>query len=300
MNDRPTLDLDVLRTFVTGHDLGTFAAAAERLGRSQSALSLQLRKLEAQTGETLLRKNGRGLALTPAGEIMLSYARRLIELNDEAVTAVRGTAVEGWVRLGLVQDFAESWLPALLGRFARAHPGVRVEARVDRGAILAAAVAKGDLDLALVWGDLPGPHRTELAGMPMVWVGAPQHALAAMRPVPLVTFEPPCVFRDAAVRALDGAGIPWRVTFTSPSLAGLWAAIEAGLGITPRTRQSVPSRLAIIEGGGIGGGGGIPKLSAMAGLSMHVAGGTATPAVTRLQEVLIETIRSAEFSGARA
>jgi DNA-binding transcriptional LysR family regulator len=289
MNNQPTLDLDVLRTFVTGHDLGTFAAAAERLGRSQSALSLQLRKLEAQTGEVLLRKDGRGLALTPAGEIMLSYARRLIELNDEAVTAVRGTAVEGWVRLGLVQDFAESWLPALLGRFARAHPGVRVEARVDRGAILADAVAKGDLDLALVWGDLPGPHRTELAGMPIVWVGPPQHALAAARPVPLVTFEPPCVFRDAAVRALDRAGIPWRVTFTSPSLAGLWAAVEAGLGVTPRTRQSVPSRLAIIEGGGI------PKLNAIAGLSMHVAGSTATPAVTRLQEVLIETIRSAEF-----
>ena len=299
MNDRPTLDLDVLRTFVTGHDLGTFAAAAERLGRSQSALSLQLRKLEAQTGEALLRKDGRGLALTPAGEIMLSYARRLIELNDEAVTAVRGTAVEGWVRLGLVQDFAESWLPALLGRFARAHPGVRVEARVDRGAILAAAVAKGDLDLALVWGDLPGPHRTELAGMPIVWVGASQHALAAVRPVPLVTFEPPCVFRDAAVRALDRAGIPWRITFTSPSLAGLWAAVEAGLGVTPRTRQSVPSRLSILEGSGIEGGG-IPKLNAMAGLSMHVAGGTATPAMTRLQEVLIETIRSAEFSGARA
>ncbi|HEV8392257.1 MAG TPA: LysR substrate-binding domain-containing protein [Dongiaceae bacterium] len=290
MNKQPTLDLDVLRTFVTGHDLGTFAAAAERLGRSQSALSLQLRKLEGQTGETLLRKDGRGLALTPAGEIMLSYARRLIELNDEAVAAVRGVAVEGWVRLGLVQDFAESWLPSLLGRFARAHPGVRVEARVDRGAVLAAAVAKGDLDLALVWGDLPGPHRTELAGMPIVWVGSAQHEIAALRPLPLVTFEPPCVFRDAAVRALDRAGIPWRVTFTSPSLAGLWAAIEAGLGITPRARQSVPSRLSILPGGDH-----LPKLAAIAGLSLHVASLAATPAVSRLQEALIETIRSEDF-----
>jgi DNA-binding transcriptional LysR family regulator len=289
MDRQITLDLDVLRTFVTGHDLGTFAAAAERLGRSQSALSLQLRKLEAQTGETLLRKDGRGLAPTPAGEIMLSYARRLIELNDEAVAAVRGVAVEGWVRLGLVQDFAESWLPALLGRFVRAHPGVRVEARVDRGAVLAAAVAKGDLDLALVWGDLPGAHRTVLAGMPMVWVGAPQHAIGPLRPLPLVTFEPPCVFRDAAVRALDRAGIPWRVVFTSPSLAGLWAAVEAGLGVTPRTRQAVPARLGILPGGDD-----LPELDAIAGLSLHAAGGATTPAVARLREALIETIKGEE------
>ena len=289
------LDLDVLRTFVTGHDLGTFAAAAERLGRSQSALSLQLRKLETQAGQSLLRKDGRGLALTPAGEIMLSYARRMLELNDEAVAAVRGTAMEGWVRLGLVQDFAESWLPALLGRFARAHPGVRVEARVDRGAVLAAATARGELDLALVWGDLPGPQRTELAGVPIVWVGSGQHAIAATRPLPLVTFEPPCVFRDAAVQALDRAGIPWRIAFTSPSLAGLWAAVEAGLGLTPRTRRSIPSRLTVLAGGNA-----LPRMDAMAGLSLHAAGGNASPAVLRLREELVESIRGEEFAGSGA
>jgi len=295
MKVAPNLDLDVLRTFVTGHDLGTYAAAAERLGRSQSALSLQLRKLETQTGESLLRKDGRGLALTPAGEIMLSYARRMLELNDEAVAAVRGTAMEGWVRLGLVQDFAESWLPALLGRFARAHPGVRVEARVDRGAVLAAATAKGDLDLALVWGDLPGPRRTELAGVPIVWVGSAQHTVAAARPLSLVTFEPPCVFRDAAVQALDRAGIPWRIAFTSPSLAGLWAAVEAGLGVTPRTRQSVPPKLSVLSGGNA-----LPRLDAMAGLSLHAAGGNTSPAVMRLREVLVDSIRSEEFAGSIA
>jgi DNA-binding transcriptional LysR family regulator len=201
--------------------------------------------------------------------------------------------MEGWVRLGLVQDFAESWLPGLLGRFARAHPGVRVEARVDRGAPLAAAVAKGDLDMALVWGDLPGPHRTELAGMPMVWVGAPQHAMTRVRPLPLVTFEPPSDFRDAAVRALDRARIPWRVAFTSPSLAGLWAAVEAGLGVTPRTRHAVPPRLAIQPGGRE-----LPKLEALAGLSLHVASGTLSPAAARLQEVLIDTIKGDRIAGA--
>ena len=147
------LDMDVLRSFVTGTELGSFAKAADRLGRSQSAISLQLKKLEEQVGEVLLRKDGRGLALTASGEIMLSYARRLLELNDEALAATRGVAVEGWVRLGLVQDFAESWLPLLLGRFARAHPQIRVDVQVDRGVNLAEAVEKGELDLALCWGD---------------------------------------------------------------------------------------------------------------------------------------------------
>src|SRR5690242_11497870 len=110
------LDLDVLRTFVTGLDLGSYAKAAERLGRSQSAISLQLRKLEEQTGQTLLRKRGRGLALTEPGEIMLGYARRLLEVNDEALAALKGASLQGTVRLGLPQDFAESWLPDVLGR----------------------------------------------------------------------------------------------------------------------------------------------------------------------------------------
>ena len=128
------LDIDLLRTFVTGHDLGSYAKAADRLGRSQSAISLQLRKLEETTGQTLLRKSGRGLALTQEGEIMLGFARRLLVLNDEAVAALRNPSLEGHVRVGLLPDFAETWLPDVLGNFARAHPNVQVEARVERSA----------------------------------------------------------------------------------------------------------------------------------------------------------------------
>jgi DNA-binding transcriptional LysR family regulator len=114
------LDLDVVRTFATGIELGSFAKAADRLGRSTSAVSAQLKKLEEQTGAELFRKAGRGLALTEAGETMLAYARRLLELNDEAVIAVHGVELEGWVRLGLQEDFGETLLPDVLGRFARA------------------------------------------------------------------------------------------------------------------------------------------------------------------------------------
>ncbi len=119
------LDMDVLRTFVAGVDLGSFAKAAGRLGRSPSAISLQLRKLEEQTGCALFRKEGRGLVLTENGEMLVGYARRLLDLNDQALAAVRNPGVAGSVRLGLPQDFAETWLPKVLARFARLHPNVR-------------------------------------------------------------------------------------------------------------------------------------------------------------------------------
>ena len=147
------LHMDALRSFVTGFELGNFARAAERLGRSQSAVSTQLRKLEMQVGQPLVQKSGRTLALTIAGEGLLSYAKRLLDLNDEAVDSLRGADVEGWARLGLPQDFAESWLPTVLSRFTRAHPKVRVEVHVDRTVPLIEKTLKGELDLALVWDD---------------------------------------------------------------------------------------------------------------------------------------------------
>ncbi|TIX61753.1 MAG: LysR family transcriptional regulator, partial [Mesorhizobium sp.] len=124
---RVTFDLDVLRTFVTGIELGSFARAAERLGRSTSAVSAQLKKLEEQAATPIFRKSGRGLALTEAGETMLGYARRLLELNDEAAAAIHDVELEGWVRLGLQEDFGEAVLPEVLGRFARANPKVKIE-----------------------------------------------------------------------------------------------------------------------------------------------------------------------------
>ncbi|WP_374385045.1 LysR substrate-binding domain-containing protein [Dongia sp.] len=281
------LDMDVLRSFVTGTELGSFAKAAERLGRSQSAISLQLKKLEDQVGETLLKKEGRGLALTPPGEILLSYAKRMLELNDEAVAATRGVAVEGWVRLGLVQDFAESWLPILLGRFARAHPQIKVDVLVDRGANMAEAVSKGELDLALCWGDYPSPRRQKVAEIPLRWIGAADFALQPGQPVPLIAFKQPCTFRARAIEALDAAGMPWRIAFTSPSLAGLFAAVEAGLGVTPRTAEGLPARLKLLDGAS-----GLPAMRQPIDLFLHVGADTPPPATARLKEALMETLSS--------
>jgi DNA-binding transcriptional LysR family regulator len=285
---RTNLDMDVLRTFVTAFELGSFARAAERLGRSQSAVSTQLRKLEEQAGQALVQKSGRGLALTGAGENLLSYARRILELNDEAVDAVRGGDVEGWVRLGMPQDFAESWLPAILGRFSRAHPRVRVEVHADANAVLLEKIARGELDLALAWGTGDdAPHAAQIAELPVAWIGPPgwPGLPGAGEPLALVAFEQPCVFRSAGIAALDAAGIAWRIAFVSSSLAGIWAAAEAGLGITLRTAIAMPNTLAALESAAHG----LPALADIA-LSLHRADTEPNVAVSRLALTLQETI----------
>ena len=290
MTIRTNLDMDVLRTFVTGFELGSFARAAERLGRSQSAVSTQLRKLEEQVGQPLVQKAGRGLALTPAGESMLGYAKRLLDLNDEAIDRLRGAELEGWARLGLAQDFAESWLPAVLKRFSRAYPRVRIEVQVGLGAQLVETVLKGNLDIALVWGDGgDAPHARRVAELPIHWIGQPDWpGLTGLgrEPVPFAAFAPPCTFRSAAVAALDGGGLPWRLVFTSPSLSGLWAAAEGGLGITARTAVSLPQTLSVLDPASTG----LPALP-NASLTLHQADAELSPAVARLADILLETIR---------
>jgi DNA-binding transcriptional LysR family regulator len=279
------LDMDVLRTLAVAMELGGFARAAERLGRSQSAVSLQMRRLEGQLGQKLFRKQGRGLALTEAGDTVLGYARRILELNDEAVAAVRGAAIAGSVRLGVHQDFAEAWLPAVLARFARAHPAVHIEAQVERNAVLVERLARGALDLALVFGQSTPPGSgfaaTPVGEVPMEWIAARGYAAPAGAPLPLVMFETPCVFRDAALAALERARMPWRFALTSPSLAGLWAAAGAGLGVTVRTRIGLPASLVVVTEG-------LPALPRI-GLTLHAIADP-PPAVARLREILLDVL----------
>jgi DNA-binding transcriptional LysR family regulator len=285
-----TFDLDVLRTFIVGVELGSFALAAQQLGRSRSALSAQLRRLEEQAGAPVFRKSGRGLALTPVGETVLAYARRLLELDDEAAIAVRGVEVEGWVRLGTQEDLGAGLLPDVLRRFARAHPKVRIEARVARNAELLERVKAGSLDLALVWGDgTAAPNGERLAQLPMCWVGSAEFTRAsASSPLPLAAVEAPCHFRDAATAALDRARIPWRLAFTSASLGGVWAAASAGIGLTVRTGLGQPAGLRAL-GAGLRG---LPALPSL-GLSLHRAEAHSGPAVGLLAALVAEAVEEA-------
>lgn len=284
-------DLDVLRSFVVGMELGSYARAADRLGRSTSAVSAQLKKLEEQAGTAIFRKAGRGLALTEAGETMLAYARRLLDLNDEAASAVHGVALEGWVRFGLQQDFGEVLLPEVLGRFARAHPKVRIEARVARNAELLDSVAGGRLDLALAWDDgVRMPHVEQVAVLPMRWIGptAARAPWQGSEPLPLVAFEAPCRFRSAGTAALDRAGIAWRVAFSSASLGGLWAGAAAGLGLTVRTGMGLPPSVRAWEPGE----GGLPGLSSLA-LALYRKDAELEAPAARLAVIVGEAVRSA-------
>lgn len=246
------LDMDALRSFATGMEAGSFARAADRLGRSTSAVSAQLKKLEDQAGVALLRKSGRGLILTDSGEALLSYARRLLDLNDEAVSAVRGVELDGWIRLGLQEDFGETMLPRVLGRFARAHPKVRIEGRIARNGELLDKIASGQLDLALAWDGGGCPVGAErIAAIPLRWLGAaegdPSWRAESGDLLPLAALEAPCLLRSIACEHLDRHGLSWRIAFVSPSLGGLWAATAAGLGIALRTPVGHPSSVRILD-----------------------------------------------------
>jgi DNA-binding transcriptional LysR family regulator len=286
-----TFDLDVLRSFVTGIELGSFAKAADRLGRSTSAISTQLQKLEGQAGTPLLRKAGRGLALTEAGETMLAYARRLLDLNDEAATAVHGLELEGWIRLGMQEDFGESLLPEVLGRFARANPKVRIEARVVRNVELIDRVLSGRLDLALAWSpESPTPYRETVAEVPMCWIGSADGEIgwsaSSGDPVPLASFEAPCLIRSAATEALDRAGLAWRQAFVSPSLSGLWAATAAGLGLTVRTPLGLSPRVRPLTSVATG----LPELPKL-DLVLHRSEAEPSPAVACLTQIVLHSVR---------
>jgi DNA-binding transcriptional LysR family regulator len=284
---RITFDLDVLRSFVTGTELGTFAKAADRLGRSTSAVSAQLKKLEEQAGTPIFRKAGRGLMLTEAGETMLAYARRLIDLNDEAAAAIGNLDLEGWIRLGVQGDFGELMLPEVLGGFSRAHPRVRIEATVARNAELEKHIASGRLDLALLWGDTDhNLHGERLTELPMHWIGRAsgterEWPNTSGDALPLVLSEAPCLFRSVATEALDRAGISWRVAFISPSLAGLWAATSAGLGITLRTGLGLRPGLVPL-----GSECGLPLPLPTVPLMLLQAESVLAPAMARLAEII--------------
>ncbi|HGL6717714.1 LysR substrate-binding domain-containing protein [Burkholderia contaminans] len=317
---RPNFDVAALRSLVAGVDLGSFAKAADRVARSSSAVSAQIRKLEEQAGTPLFVKAGRGLALTDAGDAMLRYARRMIALNDEAAAAVRGVNLDGWVRVGLQEDFGEAVLPDVLGRFARAHPKVKIEARVACNADLFERLDANQLDLALVWGDPSlaefvshaGIGSETIAQVPMQWIGAAGAGAfgvpegdddgakgdadetngrverARGEPLPLVVFDRPCRFFGTATDALDRAGVAWRIAFTTPSLAGLWAAAAAGLGLTVRSHYGLPASVRVLDAASRG----LPALPSLPLILLRRTS-SATPTVDRLARIVTQAVREA-------
>jgi DNA-binding transcriptional LysR family regulator len=276
------LDLALLQTFVAIADHGSFTQAAKQVHRTQSAVSLQMQRLEAAAGAPLFKKNGRQMETTDTGDLLLNHARTLLALNDEALHALRGIAIEGTVRLGAPTDVAEDYLPDILKAFAAAHARVKLEVVVERSHELVKSYRAGKLDLALALGEAPGGEI--LGRQKVVWISARDFNLDPRQPIPLVLLEAPCIFRNLALEAFERHGIPWRIAYSTSSLSGLRAAVKAGLGITPRTATTRESDLHYVQQS--------RRLPALGRLSLSLYGAKApgSPAVTKLAELVRERL----------
>ncbi|MGQ9368546.1 LysR substrate-binding domain-containing protein [Azospirillum sp. ST 5-10] len=241
------LDLTLLRTFVSVVETGGFTRAGERVHRTQSTVSQQVRRLEESLGLVLLDRGTRSVALTDDGERVLTYARRLLTLNDEAHAALKGdgAAVEV-VRLGVPEDYAVDRLPRLLSAFARRNRTIRLDVCCDISVRLRAGFEAGELDLALLKQEPGRPGATAVWREPLCWVAAAADPPHRADPLPLVLFPLGCVYRHRAVHELEAAGRAWRVAYSSPNLSGVQAAVLAGLGVGVLARSSVPAAARVL------------------------------------------------------
>ncbi|MGF1560791.1 MAG: LysR substrate-binding domain-containing protein [Geminicoccaceae bacterium] len=232
------LEIDLLRAFVAIVECGGFTRAVERVGRSQSAISLKIKRLEDLLGTTLFARSGRTIELTPSGEILIGYARRMLALNDEALSRLIEPEIEGVVRLGAPEDFSAKHLAPILARFKAEHPRVALEVKLDLTLKLIEDLERDELDLALIKREPQEAREGVLVWRePLVWIGAQHQRLSLGERLPLVLAPAPCVYRTRAIKALNEAGLGWHVTYTCSSLAGTCAAVRAGLGITVLPRH---------------------------------------------------------------
>lgn len=245
------LDLDLLHSFVSVVDAGGFTAAGERVHRSQSTVSQQIRKLEDTLECPLFLREGRQVQLTEEGERLLGYARRMLALSTEVREAVSGRKRVDVIRLGIPDDFAVDALTGVVAAFAQARPAVQLSVRCDLTAVLTRSLERGDLDVALLKRE-PGSGAA-LAAWPerLHWIGSANIPLRlpADAPVPLVAFPQGCIYRNRAIHALESAGRRWRIAYESPNLAGVQAALAGGLGIALLERRCLADGHRILDVG---------------------------------------------------
>ncbi len=233
------LDIDLLRTLVAIADTGSFTAAAERVGRTQSAVSMQMRRLEDQIERPLFERDGRSVSFTAAGQDLLVYARRILRLQDAALSSLREPEMEGVARVGIPDDYVGVFMPPILARFAQSHPRVQVDLRCDTSDRLRDALMAGEIDLAVVTCGALTDESQPLRKESVVWAAPRDHRVEEEPVLPLALFASPCQVREATIAALDNMDRLHRVAYVSPSLMGLFAAVNAGLAITTIGRSAL-------------------------------------------------------------
>jgi len=234
------LDLELLRSFVSVVDSGGFTRAGERVHRTQSTVSQQIKRLEEDVGQVLLHRDGKDVRPTEAGERLLSYARRLLSLAEEARDVLRQPDSAGAIRLGIPEDFAAYRLAKLLGAFSRSHPGLRIDVRADQSKFLKRDLERGELDLALFKREAGGKDAIAVWPEQVHWVTSRSHPIGPeVTSVPLIGFPLGCLYRAGAIHALESAGRPWHMAYTSSSLAGIQAAVAAGMGLSILSEMAI-------------------------------------------------------------
>ncbi|QIB32999.1 LysR substrate-binding domain-containing protein [Ancylobacter pratisalsi] len=273
------LDTESLGMLIAIVDSGGFTAAAERVGRTQSAVSARIAQLESNLGVRLLERSRRGISLTETGERLVAHARRLLAFESEALADLKGGTPEGSVRIGMPDDYVDAYFTPTIARFAAAYPRVEISIRCDLSKNLEPEVERGQLDVALFTRDLARPTGELLKREKLLWLAARGHRPERNDPLPLALFPTGCRARPHIAAALDKAGLNWRVACTSSSQGGIHAAVETGLCVTAFAECAAPP-----EWRRLGPAEGLPALPDMEiGLVLAPA---ASAAARRLAEVL--------------
>ena len=277
------IDTIGLQCFIAVAETGSFTRAAERVGRTQSAISQQISKMENLLGKVLLVR-GKAFTLTPEGEIFLGYARRIFALHREALDRFKEPELEGEVRFGLPENFASVYLSEILADFLRIHPRILLNIECDLTLTLFERFKKKEFDLVLVKMNRPEdfPNGLDVWSEPLKWVGD-RSLIDPAKPVPLILAPQPCVYRASAVASLEQASRSWRLVFSSPSYAGAIAAVRAGMGISVMPQTMIPDDLQAIDAAVL------PKLAdTHISLIKHVANNAA---VNTLEEFVLRRLK---------
>lgn len=235
------LDSDLMRSFLAVADTGSVTAASGRLLRTQSAVSLQIKRLEDSLGQPLFERQARGVVLTPRGEQLVPYARRVVALLDEAAVALREKPLVGPVRVGIPDEYSGTVLPRVLAAFDERQEGVQVSVRIDHSTAQIAALAADEIDLAVIY-DWEYVQEGEILGIdPTVWVTSVTHAQHLRRPVPVALYFQSVWSRDYVELSLNRLGIDWRAAWTCDMAGGFRVAVTNGMAIAPLSRSTIPA-----------------------------------------------------------
>jgi DNA-binding transcriptional LysR family regulator len=240
------LDIDLLRCFVAVADTRSFTLAGDVVGRTQSAVSQRVKRLEELVQRRLLSRGGRSLALTADGERLLSHAKKMIGINDEVLLGLVKPKPAVRVRLGVSDDFIPHHLPRILARFSKKHPGIELTVHTGMSCGLGAALDSGELDLVFAKKDGDAKRGRVIWREPLAWICSSDFDLPADDPLPLVLLPPPCTYRALAIEALGQAGRQWKIACTASSIMSIQAAVAGGLGVTLLGRSFALSGLRVL------------------------------------------------------